>query len=146
MELGECVLRKRRENEETLESLFNKGLWLGRSTETGEHFVGAPAGVMLARAVRPLSPERRWGRQLTRAMRYTPWLISLKSRALGPLLAVEGWTPTEGCVGCMEEEVDPLQRRVGRPSHHAPALLERLGGGDGATFVRGGARCIRARY
>ena len=122
MEFGECVLAKKpTPPSSTLDPLWSEGVWLGRSTTSGDHLVGTPTGVIQARAVKPLDPARRWDKQLLQAMVWSPWMPNEKDEAVPP--DGEGWTPTEGCKAC-EEDAEPVRRR-GRPRGHTPACLQR---------------------
>ena len=126
LEFGECVIGKLPHPvEASLDPLWQEGVWLGRSTVSGDHLVGTGVGVIQCRAVRALPAERRWDTTLFKSMVWTPWHINEKSEVGDLPTAPEAgpWTPTEGCKAC-EEEAEPVRRR-GRPRNHTRACLQR---------------------
>ncbi len=75
LEFGDVVLKREAGVcEQKLAILWDKGVWLGRATDTGDHIVGCPGGVAEARAVKRLATEaERWGRQIFDKMVWLPW-------------------------------------------------------------------------
>ena len=119
LEFGECVQAKQAvPMQGALDSPWITGVWLGRSTGTGEHLVGSSVGMVMARSVKPYPIEQAWNLDLFNAMVWTPWMTSEAATPIG-----EDFEPTEGCKAC-EEERHPIRRR-GRPKNHTPACLQR---------------------
>ena len=119
LNFGEAVLAKESGAQEgKLDSSWDLGIWMGRSTRTNEHLVGTRTGAIRARTVKRRPETLKWDRELYEAMNYVPWLID------GPVARREaGWTPTPGSKA-RDEESSGVKRR-GRPFNHTPECAER---------------------
>ena len=56
-----------------MDAAMEPGVWLGRSEESDEHLVGTPRGVIRARTVRRLIPDKRWNAEVFLGFRGLPW-------------------------------------------------------------------------
>ena len=68
--------RNQGDRKHKLTILWEKGLWLGRALDTGEHIIviGCPGGIAKARAVRRLpTEEERWAKDFYEKMVWLPW-------------------------------------------------------------------------
>ncbi len=94
MEFGAAVLmREPGERKHKLAILWEKGCWLGRSADTGNHIIGGATSVERARAVTCLATEaERWGKAIFEKMIRTPWATAEKELNL----IGEEWMPTAG--------------------------------------------------
>ena len=52
------------------------GIWLGRTEESDEHLVGTARGVLRARTVRRMTPDKRWDSELFFGFRGVPWDVT----------------------------------------------------------------------
>ena len=109
LSFGEAVLAKESGAQQgKLDSSWDLGIWMRRSTRTNEHLVGTRTGVIRARTVKRRQETLKWDRELCEAMNFVPWLID------GPVERPEtGWTPTLGCKAC-DEESSGVKRRADR--------------------------------
>ncbi|CAK0858494.1 unnamed protein product [Prorocentrum cordatum] len=103
-----------------LATAWTLGIWLGRATDTDEHIVGTPTGIVKARTVKRRPKEQQWEKGPFNAMVFPIWSQNDLKEVRDTLA---GWTPTQGCQAC-EDEQAPV-RRVGRPRAHTTARLQR---------------------
>eukprot|EP00959_Pyramimonas_sp_CCMP1952_P043386 907428-Pyramimonas_sp.AAC.1 len=56
-----------------LTSAWQAGVWLGRSTDTDEHIVGAALGIVKARTVKKKPEELQWDKEAFDKMVFPMW-------------------------------------------------------------------------
>jgi hypothetical protein len=83
LEFGEIVMVKDKvELTEKWGSAWIKGVWLGRSKKSDAHLIGTATEFVMARTVKPLPSGEDTSMDHFKAMRWTPWKPSTKSRNL----------------------------------------------------------------
>ena len=104
LEFSEVVLKRDQgDRKHKLAILWEKGLWLGRALDTGEHIIGCPGGIAKARAVRRLpTEEERWAKDFYEKMVWLPWATTKED--LDKI--ADEWTPTPGCKACESDRTD----------------------------------------
>eukprot|EP00971_Amphidinium_carterae_P309332 6147173-Amphidinium_carterae.1 len=55
------------------DSMWSKGTWLGRRERNNEHIIGTSAGIIYARTIRRLEPDRRHQPEVVASMKGSPW-------------------------------------------------------------------------
>ncbi|CAK0835768.1 unnamed protein product, partial [Prorocentrum cordatum] len=75
-----------------LTSAWQAGVWLRRSTATGEHIAGTMLGIVKARAVKKRPEELQWDKEAFDKMVFPMW----SQTDLKDVRGTAGWTPTEG--------------------------------------------------
>ena len=55
------------------DAAWEEGLWLGRDTESNQHFVGTPQGVIKIRSLRRRPPSEQLDLALVQSLKATPW-------------------------------------------------------------------------
>ena len=56
-----------------LDDRWNRGLWLGKSLASDEHYVGTSAGVRRCRSIWRRPEKQRWDRKMLTDMNGEPW-------------------------------------------------------------------------
>eukprot|EP00929_Paragymnodinium_shiwhaense_P078530 TRINITY_DN40723_c0_g1_i2.p1 TRINITY_DN40723_c0_g1~~TRINITY_DN40723_c0_g1_i2.p1 ORF type:complete len:1143 (+),score=216.24 TRINITY_DN40723_c0_g1_i2:67-3429(+) len=98
MAFGEVVLmREPGDRKQKLAIIWDKGCWLGRAGDTGDHIVGGATGIIKDRAIKRLASDtERWDKTFYQNMKWLPWATTEEELNL----VGEEWTPTASCRAC----------------------------------------------
>ena len=88
---------------------MHDGVWLGLLVKSDEHIIGTPNGIVRARTVRRLTPDRQWSAEARRAIRGPPRQPDPSTRSL-KIPAVPG----------VAEETDIADPDIPAPAAAAP--------------------------